>query len=1417
MTNKKNLANLQKLDTKKTISQYSVSTNKISKKSLLKRKKFIIVGIGASAGGLEALSELLDNLPPDTGMAFIIVQHLDPTHESKIDEILSRRTLMLVSEIKNNVYVQPNQVYIIPPNANLKVLRGKFKLMPREKNKGVPLPIDSFFKSLAKEQDSNCIGIILSGTASDGTHGLEEIKKVGGLTIAQEPRSAKYDGMPCSAIASGAVDLVLSPKQIGVELVRIARHPFTSREKLGHLSSIHVSPKNDAEETFAKILLLLQKKCHVDFSQYKRRTLNRRLSRRMLLHKKKNIKEYLAYLETNADEIDCLFNDILINVTEFFRDPNAYAALKSKIFPQIIKNKAENLPIRIWVVGCATGEEAYSIAISLMEYIGESNSKLGQIFATDISEPALQKARAGVYQNSIRKNISKERLQKFFVKTETGGYRIKNCLREMCLFSRHDVTNDPPFAKLDLICCRNLLIYFNQSLQEHVLPVLHYALKPGGFLWLGSSDSIGKMSSLFNIVDKKNSFYSSKYSSSRPTLHFPANTYMPEKLLIAKKLSDPTYFSADIGREADRIAALKYAPPGVVINLAMEIILIRGDVTPFFRLTSGQASLNLFKLAKPELVSDLRITFGIAKKKNIPIRKDGFVLYEGKEIKTFGIDIVPFTLNMASQLKERYFLISFDLVGRTLIGDQSSVTMSKRSKQRAQSKDRHIEELDKELSDSKAYQELLIQDFENTQEQLTSSNEELQSTIEELQSTNEELETAKEELQSTNEELTTVNDELQSRNVDLVKLNDDLNNFLGSVNIPIVMLGMDGTIRRFTPQASKILNLINSDIGRPISDINNNFDSLDLESLVSEVVETIALKEMNIKDRKGHWFRLQVRPYKTIENKIDGAVISLVDINVLKQNLTTSEASLAYATSVANTVHLPLVVLDRQLRLQSANQAFYEKFCIPAKKIKGDLLTLIGVNKTVDADVRKTLTVAFVSDLALKNLEVESKSLKSKSRFLLLNGKRIKWLGEEPNALLLSIEDITDRLQMEKSLKEAIVKCEKADQAKNMFLATLSHELRTPLTAILCWAQLLLTREEGSAKLKHGLEAIEQNSKIQGQLIDDLLDVSRIQTGKLNLTISHLDVGEVVRAAVESVHQLAENKSIIIKTHIKPLNGSVAADPARLQQIMWNLLNNAIKFSPPQKVIDVRIKSVLEHGQQYAAIAIIDHGKGIEPDFLPQLFERFMQEDSTSTRLHGGLGLGLTIAHDLLKLLGGSIRAKSGGEGEGATFTVLLPLILKKTKLGMKTALKETAVKRKADHLRQQGLQGLNILIVEDEQSSLDIFTELLKSAGAKTISVTNVHDAMIALDKYKPDILISDIAIPGEDGISLIQRIRARKTEQEGQIPALALTAYATQEDIDQALSAGFNAHLAKPFNAVDLIICVQNLARCKVIQRKK
>ncbi len=850
---------------------------------------FPIVGIGASAGGLEAFIQVLSNMPVDTGMAFVLVQHLDPTHPSMSVDIISRSIKLKVEEVTDGIRIKPNHVYVIPPNYNMGILEGVLKLSPRDATPGQNMTIDFFLQSLARSEKRRAIGVVLSGTGSDGTMGLWAIKAEGGVTYAQDPDSAKYGGMPQSAIAAGVVDQILQPKDITKELSRIAAHPYLAEEEKPNLEK----PRDDefdaatagpevsrSNDTLHKIFTLLQERTKIDFTDYKQTTIMRRIQRRMMVQKTKSLQDYAKRLQAHDDEVHALFNDILINVTDFFRDPESFKALTEHVFPLILKNKPSGAPIRIWVPGCSTGEEAYSIAISLIEFLTRAGKKNPiQIFATDISEQALQKARLGQYSESVTQNVSTDRLKRFFDKTE-GGFKIHKTVRDLCLFSRHDVTNDPPFAKLDLISCRNVLIYFAKALQKRVIPIFHYGLLPGGCLWLGRSENIGEFSKLFNLLEKTHRIYS-KSNAPTPIIHF-STKHLRQSPETIKNVPAFTKAGGDFQKDADRIILSKFSPPSVIVNTDLDILQFRGRTVPFLEPATGQPSLNLLKMTRPELLASLRTTIQSVKKENKSIERRGLHFEaDGKHI-TVAIEVLP--INPKSPPRDRTFLVLFKETpaSEAILGGKQYKGKNRWGKPRQEGQDRRVAELMKELSETKDYQQSLTEQYEATQEELTSANEELQSTNEEFQSTNEEIETAKEELQSTNEELVTVNEELQIRNADLTSLSSDLNNLLASIEIPVLIVGSDHRVRRFSPKAKSAFNLIPTDIGRPIGDIKPKFD-LNLDSLVSEVGETLSPKEIEVKDTSGNWLRVQIRPYKTIDNKIDGAIIVLTDIDVIKK------------------------------------------------------------------------------------------------------------------------------------------------------------------------------------------------------------------------------------------------------------------------------------------------------------------------------------------------------------------------------------------------------------------------------------------------------------------------------------------------------------------------------------------------------
>src|SRR5262245_55452850 len=823
-----------------------------------------VVGVGASAGGLEAFRQLLKLLPVKTGMAIVLVTHLDPRHESILPDLLAKATPLPVSEVEDGTPVAPDHIYVMPRNTTMAIEGGALRLWPREKGRGQHRPIDTFLRSLAEDQNSRAIGIILSGTATDGTLGLEAVKAEGGITFAQEPKSAQYDSMPRSAIIAGCVDFVLTPEEIAQELARISRHPYV-------IPAATVEPvEPGAEEAaqpavkdgFNKIMALLRRVTGVDFSLYKVNTLRRRVRRRMILNKLDGLGEYAEYLRKNPAEVENLYHDILINVTSFFRDPEAYDVLKEKIFPRIVEHRASDDPVRIWVVGCSTGEEAYSIAIAFSEIVGERAEHIPvQIFATDLNEKSIERARAGFYSKNIAEDVSPERLRRFFTEAE-GGYSICKPLRDVCVFARHDVVSDPPFSRMDLISCRNLLIYLQPVLQKQVLPLLHYALKPAGVLWLGHSETTGASSDLFEPEGKKHRFYARKLATGRPRLYYPtgaqAREQTPEKYAVrqaamARVGAAVTRDEVDAQREADRIILARYAPASALINEEMSVLQLRGDTSPYLDQSPENATRNLLKLARDGLLVALREAVGKARQGESPVKKGNVRVKSDGVTGDVNLEVIPLR---RSAFQERHFLILFETAKAADRGGGQDA-MDRRRK----SEERQIKELSQELTTARDYLQSVIEEYEATNEELQSASEEAQSSNEELQSINEELETSKEELESSNEELITVNEELNNRNAELGRVNSDLANLLGSAQMPILMLDSRLRIRRFTPAAEKLLNLIPTDVGRHIGDLKLNLDCPDLERMIVEVIDSVSSREVETRDSEGRWHSLRVRPY----------------------------------------------------------------------------------------------------------------------------------------------------------------------------------------------------------------------------------------------------------------------------------------------------------------------------------------------------------------------------------------------------------------------------------------------------------------------------------------------------------------------------------------------------------------------------
>ncbi|MFY9823617.1 MAG: chemotaxis protein CheB [Thermoanaerobaculia bacterium] len=1365
------------------------------------KESFPIVGIGASAGGLEAFRQLLQNLPADTGAAFVLVQHLDPKHESILPALLARSTAMPVGEVRDGVKIEPDHAYVIPSSMDLAITDGHLKLLPRAVAPERHMPIDLFFRTLAEVRAGRAIGVVLSGTASDGTLGLMAIKAAGGMCLAQDPQSAAFDGMPRNAIASGCVDAVLPPDGLALEIAKLTSSSYLREPGDSSAPEVLLEAERVALD---RLFTLLKKATGKDLAGYKKPTLLRRIRRRMALRQIEELADYAKHLESHPSEVQDLYQDLLINVTSFFRDPQAFAALCQDVIPRLLQNRSADDPVRVWVPGCSTGEEVYSLAICLLESLDAVAAGPSiQIFGTDIRDSAVEKARAGYYLENITAEVSPGRLARFFAKVD-GHFQVSKAVRDLCVFACHDLIRDPPFSHLDLISCRNVLIYLEPGVQRRVMANFHYALNRQGFLVLGSSETAGSSSDLFLPIDREYRVFTPLETVAHTIPGPGAGTY-PGGAAFGTRAGAVSRDSGDRGevqREADRILLNRYGPPGVLVDDNLEILQFRGDTHPYVEHPPGSANLSLPGMIQKGLLAGLRETIQEARATRAPVGRQGLTFRHGKRFRSVDLEVVPVQGRSSGQL---CFLVLFAETQEDRVQPAAAQPLSPNASPPRQEKDRQIAQLERELATTQQYLQAVIEDQSAANEELQAANEEILSSNEELQSLNEELETAKEELQSSNEELNTLNDELRNRNLELGLLGDDLVNLLAGLHIPVVLLSPDLRLRRFTPAAARLMNLLPSDVNRPLSDIRPNFDLPSLEVSILEAIETVTVIERQVQDRQGCWYSLRIRPYKTRDNRIDGAVMLLVDVDALKRAAVEVAEARDFADSIIETVREPLLVLAAELRVERANRTFYDTFRVGREETEGRFLHELGNGQWDVSELRGALRSILADDHEIQDFEVEHEFPQIGRRTMVLNARRVRREGQGAEKILVAIEDRTElkKVEEERALlfareQHAARQAEAAGRLKDEFLATVSHELRGPLSAMSGWIHVLGTDRVDAATLARGLAAIERNVQAQARLVEDLLDAARITTGKLRLSPFIIDLLPVVEAAVETVRAAADAKGVVLDlAHDGGIN-AVLGDPDRLQQVAWNLLSNAVKFTPGEG----RVEVWLGRQENFVQLRVRDTGQGISPEFLPHVFKRFRQEESSPARSQTGLGLGLSIVRNLTELHGGAVSVASPGEGQGATFTVSLPvpaLLIAKPPDGQPARL-ETGDGRP--------LAGLRLLVVEDEPTGREMLVALLEQYGAEVVATASADEALTALERAVPDVLLSDIGMPGESGYDLLRRVRALPVDRGGRVPAIAFTAYSSSQDRLESLDAGFQAHLAKPTDPARLVAMITALA---------
>jgi two-component system CheB/CheR fusion protein len=1208
------------------------------------KQLFPVAGVGASAGGLEAFTAFLSHLPSDPGMAFVLIQHLDPNQPSQLTDLLSKSTRMPVQEVTAGAHVEINHVYVIAPGVSLSISDGRLLAEPR--GPGRKLPIDSFLRSLAQDKGSNAIGVILSGTASDGTLGLKAVKAEGGITFVQDPSSAKFDGMPRSAVAAGVADFVLAPADIAKRLARLARHPYVL-----HKPEQHDDAAQLAEFDLNKALHLLRTVAGNDFTHYKHATIRRRIHRRMVLHAYEKLSDYVTYLQENPAEVRALADDLLICVTSFFREPGAYEALARNVFPAILKDRSPDDAIRIWVPGCATGEEAYSVAISLAEVLESSGENLPfQLFATDVSETALEKARSGRYGLPALVDMSPSRLKRFFVKTN-GEYQIHKSIRESCIFAKQNLAKDPPFHNLDLISCSNVLIYFGTVLQRKALSIFHYALRPNGFLLLGPSESVNALPDAFLPLDKKVKLYTKQARKHLNVQQFPAIEPLASKQ-SGEPAAENSRVALDVQKAAERMLLAQYAPVGVIVDAALNVVNVRGDTGPYLQLATGEPTYNLLRMAREGLVVGLRAAFLKASQQKTTVSQQVRVQHNG-QFKDAVLKVIP--INGSTGAPAVHFMILFEDVQPSTPADVAASPggeqpASVKSARVAGISSRESTRLRQELTATREYLQSIIEEQEASTEELKSANEE-------AQASNEELETAKEELQSANEELNTVNEELKNRNLALVEANADLSNVMTSINVPLVVVSKDLKIRHFTHAMAPMLNLVDADVGRSLSDLRPNISVPDLPDLLRSVINGVAPRPREVRGAEGRWYSLEALPYRGPDNKIDGALIVLLDIDAAK-------LARDYEEAVVRAVQQPLLILSNDLKVIRANEAFYESFKVSKKETENRPLYGIGNGQWNLPELREALENILPRRREFRKLEVDHKFEGIGRRILLLSGCEIQQPPPFGQTILLAIEDITERTEQQRRdllAKERTLTSERAlRQTEAEFarftrtltvdeLATsIAHEVNQPLAGVVTNAEAALrwlgAKTPKLREIRESLALIVRDANRASEVIKRVREFLKKQSPAPVL----LDVNKAITEAISLATSDLEKNQVILRVELSSELPPIRGDQLQLQQVILNLIMNAREAmaSVADRPREIVVTSDKSGGG--VLVAVRDSGAGIGAEDLDKIFDAFF------TTKPMGMGMGLSVSRSIVEAHAGRIWVKLN-DGPGVTVQFTLP------------------------------------------------------------------------------------------------------------------------------------------------------------------
>lgn len=1348
---------------------------------------FPVVGIGASAGGLNALKTFFGQMPADSGMAFVIVLHLSPNHESVADQILQDCTSMPVRQVNDACPIERNHVYVISPASQLSMNDGYLRVIPTSRPVGSHVAIDLFFRDLADVHKEHAFCIVLSGSGSDGAVGLSRIKEQGGLTIAQLPADAEFDGMPQAAIATSMVDVVLPVAEIPQKLLELWQNSQTITLPAPHDMQVPSdTPEKEravAEQTLQDILLLLRNRTGHDFKHYKRATVLRRIERRLQVTAQPDLPTYFSYLENTPEEASNLLGDMLIGVTNFFRDREAFEALERHVLTPLMGNEQEKPKreeVRIWSAGCSTGEEAYSLTILCTEHQKlEANPVKVQVFATDIDERAIATGRAGQYPEAILTDVPPTRLRQYFVK-EGERFKVRKEIREKVLFANHSLLSDPPFSQIDLIVCRNLLIYLEREIQRDILQMFHFALRPGGYLFLGSSESADACPDLFTPVDKRNRIFRAKAgAASRRTPTMPRGGFTSFNMSIPPPMAPVTrkVAYADIHQRALE----QRLPPSLIVDANADILHMSEGAGRFLRYIGGEMSRNVLGLVMPQLRLELRTTLfqaqqsgkaTVSRKVRIPDPQGDYYV---------DIMVQPHKDEIAEQDVR---LIVFGVSPIVTVPDNQELSL--------QTENQVLISLENELQRTKEHLQETIEHSETSSEELKASNEEMHAINEELRSATEELETSKEELQSINEELLTVNYELKTKVEETDKINDYLANLIASTDIATVFVDRNMHIRWFTPRATDIFSMLPVDTGRSLLDITHRLNYPQLADDATSVFESLNMMEREVSSIDHRWYIARLLPYRSSESHIDGTVLTFIDITKRREAEEDLRLGQERMRLVAESTHdFAIIILDEQGLITDWNTGAELIFGYKSAEVIGIYYDLL-----FSPEDRK----AGVPESELRHAREHGRGederwhvRKDGSRFY-CSGEVTLLRAETDVGYVKIARDLTGHKRLHEEQSKKLAENQVSSHMKDEFFAVMSHELKHPLNLIQLNTEILrrLPSVRNAEKASKAVSTISDAVASQARIIDDLLDVARIRTGKLKLKTQLLDLAIIVRDIHAVVVEEYPGAEITLDAPSTNVSVPVEGDPTRLEQIIWNLLHNALKFTQQ----NARIQIILGVNGGHARLQIIDNGIGLAPADIEQVFDLFSQaKPRTSSHQRDGLGIGLSLVRQLVQAHDGSVSVKSAGLGHGCAFTVLLPL-----------SDQTPDVDSDEPKAQQKGrLKGLKILLVDDSPEVLDVMRMLLEMEDAL---VKSFKEPLLALKNATDehyDIILSDIGMPEMDGHELIQAMR--QTRLHKFTPAIALTGYGVAAEVQKAKTSGFDRHLSKPVQYEELVETIEEL----------